>query len=91
MAHMWHGPFRVRELCGRQAVRLEISGTPYWLFSLVHISKLKRVKIFPDRPKNQWNVEEADRLDFDEAMLPEDSWERTLDKDEFEVEKIMDV
>ena len=37
------------------------------------------------------NVEEADRLDFDEAMLPEDSWERTLDEDEFEAEKIMDV
>ena len=37
------------------------------------------------------NVEEADRLDFDEALLPEDSWERTLDKDEFEVEKILDM
>ena len=37
------------------------------------------------------NVEEADRLDYDEAMLPEDSWERTLDEDEFEVETIMDV
>ena len=24
-------------------------------------------------------------------MLPEDSWERTLDEDEFEVEKILDV
>ena len=24
-------------------------------------------------------------------MLPEDSWERTLDEDEFEAEKIMDV
>ena len=37
------------------------------------------------------NVEEADCLDFDEFMLPEDSWERTLDEDEFEVEKILDV
>ena len=72
-------------------MRLEISGTPYWLFSLVHISKLKRVKIFPDRPKNQWNVEEADRLDFDEVMPPEDSWKRTSDEDEFEDKKRMDV
>ena len=32
-----------------------------------------------------------DRLDFDEAMLPEGSWKRTLDEDKFEVEKIMDV
>ena len=79
LEHMWHGPFRVRELCGRHAVRLEVSGTPYRLFPLVHISKIKRVKIFPDR------------LDFDEFMLPEDSWERTLDEKEFEVEKILDV
>ena len=62
-----------KELCGRHAVRLEVSGTPYQLFPLVHISKMKRVKKFPDRPRNQLNVEEADRLDFDEAMLPEDS------------------
>ena len=32
LAHMWHGPFRVRELCGRYTVRLEVSGTPYRLF-----------------------------------------------------------
>ena len=31
------------------------------------------------------------RLDSDESMLPEDMWERTLEEDEFEVEKIMDV
>jgi hypothetical protein len=91
LAHMWHGPFRVRELCGRHAARLEIADTPYRLFPLVHVSKLKRVRTFPDRPKNQLNVEEVDRVDFDEAMLPEDSWERPLDENEFEVEKIMDV
>ena len=37
------------------------------------------------------NVDEADRLDCDEALLLEDRWERTLDEDEFEVEKILDV
>ena len=88
---MLHGPCRVKELCGRRAVRLEISNTPYRLFPLVHISKLKRVKTFPDRPKHLLNVEEADRLDFDESLLSEDSWERTLDEDKFEVEKILDV
>ena len=72
-------------------MRYEVSGTPSRLLPLVHIYKLKRVKIFSDRPRNQLNVEEADRLDYDEAMLPEDSWERTLDEDEFEVETIMDV
>ena len=75
----------------RTAVRLEVSGTPYRLFSLLYISQLKQVKIFPDRLRNQLNVEEANRQDFDESVLPEDGWERTLDKVQFEVEKIMDV
>ena len=91
LAHMWHGRFRVRELCRKHAVRLEILDTPYRLFPLVHISKLKRVELFPDRAQNQLQVRKADRLDFDEAMLPEDSWGSTLHEDEFEVEKIMDV
>lgn len=58
---------------------------------MVHISKLKRVRNFPDRPKNVLEVDESDRFDFDEAMLPEDSWNRSLDADEFEVEKIVDM
>lgn len=28
LAHMWHGPFRVAEMCGDHAARLEIAGTP---------------------------------------------------------------
>ena len=36
-------------------------------------------------------MDETDRVDFDEALLPEDSWEGNLETDEFEVEKIMDV
>ena len=73
LAHMWHGSFGVREPYGRHAVRLEISNMPYQLFPLVHISKPKRVKTFPGWRKNLLNVEEADRLDNDEALLPEDS------------------
>ena len=72
-------------------MRLEVLGTPYRSFGRVHISKLKRVKTYPDRPRKQLNVEEADHLDFDEALLPEDSNESTLDEDESEVDKIMDV
>ena len=37
---------------GRLAVRLEIADMPYLLFPLVHMFELKRVKTFPDRPKN---------------------------------------
>ena len=47
LAHMWHGPFRVDDLCGDYAVRLQIPGTPYRLFPVVHVSKLKRVMKFP--------------------------------------------
>ena len=88
LAHMWHGPFRVAELCGECAVRLEIAGTPYRLFPVVHISKLKQVRNFPDRPTNTLRMPEEDRVDFDEAILPEDSWEGELEDDEFEVERI---
>ncbi|CAI5722011.1 unnamed protein product [Peronospora effusa] len=91
LAHMWHGPFRVKEMCGDHAVRLDIAGTPYRLFPVVHISKLKKVKTFPDRPKNLLTIEEEYRFDFDEALLPEDSFEGNLGDDEFEVEKIVDV
>lgn len=91
LAHMWHGPFRVIEMCGDHAVRLEIAGTPYRLFPVVHISKLKRVKSYPDRPKNLLTIEDKDRFDFDEALLPEDSWTCDLNDGEFEVDKIVDV
>ena len=79
---MWHGPFRVADKCGDHAVRLEIAGTPYRLFPVVHVSKLKPVRVFPERPANLLNVEEADRVDFDEALLPEDSWEGDLEEGE---------
>ena len=36
-------------------------------------------------------MDEASRFDFDEALLPEDSWEGDLGADEFEVDKIIDV
>ena len=91
LAHMLHGPFRVTELCGECAVRLEIAGTPYRLFPVVHISKLKQVRNFSDRPTNTLKIPEEDRVDFDEAILPEDSWEGELEDEEFEVEKIADV
>eukprot|EP00644_Phytophthora_capsici_P011299 jgi/Phyca11/110676/e_gw1.18.312.1 len=73
LAHMWHGPFRVAELIGNHAARLEITGN------------------CPDRPKTRLVDPDADRFDFDEAFLPEDSWETVLEDDEYEVERIVDV
>ena len=72
-------------------MKLEIAGTPYRLFPIVNLSKLKKVKTFPERPKHQLTMDEADRLDFDEALLLEHSWESDLDDGEYEVEEVLDV
>ena len=65
------------------AMRLEIAGTPYQVFPVVHVSKLKLGRLFPDRPMEQLRISESDRVDFDEALLPEDSWVGDLAYDEF--------
>ena len=54
------------------------------------MSKLKRVREFPDPPNNRLTVDEADRIDFDECLLPEDSWMRELEEGEYEVEEILE-
>ena len=35
-------------------------------------------------------MNEADRVDFDECLLPEDSWARELEEDEYEVEEVLE-
>ncbi|OWY90795.1 reverse transcriptase, partial [Phytophthora megakarya] len=92
LAHMWHGPFRVAELVSAYAVRLETHGTPYQLFPIIHVSKLKPVREFPSRPELQLTVPVNERFDFDEELLPEDSWEaRDVGVGVYEVEQILDV
>ncbi|GMF22418.1 unnamed protein product [Phytophthora fragariaefolia] len=75
----------------RYAARLEIAGSEYHIFPIVHVSKLRLARHFPDRPETQLVTEGSDRLDFDEALLPEDSWDAPLGEGEFEVEKVADV
>ena len=87
---MWHEPFRVIYKCVDHAVRLEVAVTPYKVFSVVYVSKLKLVRKFPDRYMERLRVSEAVRVDFDEARLPEGSWVGDL-KDEFEVDRITDM
>ncbi|GMF46596.1 unnamed protein product [Phytophthora fragariaefolia] len=91
LAHLWHGPFRIAEMIDRHAARLEIAGSEHHIFPIVHVSKLKLVRHFPDRPETQLVTEGSDRLNFDEGLLPEDSWDAPLGEGEFEVEKITDV
>ena len=76
---------------GDHAARLDISGTDCRIYPLVHISKLKLVRSYPDRPSTVLVVDETDRVDFDEGLLPEDSWVAELEMDEHEVEKILDT
>ena len=90
LAHMRHGPLLVIDKW-RSRCAVKIAVTPYQVFRVVHVSKLKLVKKFPGRPMERLRVNDADRVDFDEALLPEDSWVGDLAEDEFEVEKITDV
>ena len=50
-----------------------IAGTPYRLFPVVHVSKLKGVVNFPDWPNSGLVVDSGDRVNFDESLLPKDS------------------
>ncbi|OWZ13771.1 reverse transcriptase [Phytophthora megakarya] len=84
LAHMWHGPLRQTELISNHAARLETAGSGYRIFPIVHLSKLKPVRTFPDRPKVALNTEDDDRADFDEELMPDESWGTPLDEDEFE-------
>ena len=79
------------ELVGEHAARLDISGTNYRIYPLVHISKLKLVRQYPARPGVVLAVDETERVDFDEALLPEDSWVTELEDKEYEVEEILDT
>ncbi|OWY99386.1 hypothetical protein PHMEG_00029614 [Phytophthora megakarya] len=72
----------------RDAVRLEMAGSAYSIFPVVHVSKIKLVKVFPDRPIARLNGSEEDRVDFDEALLPEDSCIQDRDPDEYEEDEI---
>ncbi|KAJ8531797.1 hypothetical protein ON010_g14165 [Phytophthora cinnamomi] len=91
LAHLWNGPFRVVEKVGEYAMRIQTTGIDCRLFPVVHVSKLKPVRIFPDRPQIHLAEDVTDRFDFNEALLPEDSWIQDLDGNEYEVEKITDM
>jgi ribonuclease HI len=90
LAHVWHGPFRILEKDGDLRVKLKTEGTPYRFEPWVHVSRLKPRVHSEDRPiESPEPVPEE--LDFDEALLPEDSWEPDEQNGEFEVEELHDV
>ena len=87
LAHLWHGPFRISKKTNQYSVELELPDREgYRFYPTVHISRLKLRRCYPTRPEVELAVDA--RLDFDEELLSEDSWE--MDEDEYEVERIMD-
>ncbi|GMF42916.1 unnamed protein product [Phytophthora fragariaefolia] len=88
LAHRWHGPFRVKRKVEEYAYELELPDrSGYRFYPVDHVSRLKAVKEFGDRPKVRLTRELTDeaRLDLDEELLPEDSL-----AGEYEVESILD-
>ena len=71
LAHMWHVIFRVAELCAGICGSFRDHRKTYILFPVVHVSKLIRVVKFTDRPNSGLMVENGNRVDFDESLLPE--------------------
>ncbi|OWZ02592.1 hypothetical protein PHMEG_00025815 [Phytophthora megakarya] len=70
-------------------LKLKFDSTGYRVNPWVHISRLKPRALLPKRPTVTVDVDEED--DFDVALLPEDSWEGDAQKNEYEVEKILDL
>ncbi|GMF44554.1 unnamed protein product [Phytophthora fragariaefolia] len=93
LAHCWHGPFRVKRKVEEYAYELGLPDrSGYVFYPVVHVSRLKAVKEFGDRPKVRLTRELTDeaRLDFDDELLPEDSWEPDSLAGAYEVEFILD-
>ncbi|GMF38630.1 unnamed protein product [Phytophthora lilii] len=63
----------------------------YRFYPVVHVSRLKPVNEYGDRPKTRLapDITENSRLDFDEELLPEGSWEPDHLAGEYEVEAIL--
>ncbi|OWZ11924.1 hypothetical protein PHMEG_00014989 [Phytophthora megakarya] len=85
LTHLWHGPFRVKRKVEEFAYELDLPNkSRYRFYPLVHVSRLKASKARMAR-----DAAEDARFDFDEEVLPEDSWEPDEVAGEFEVEAIL--
>ncbi|GMF81554.1 unnamed protein product [Phytophthora fragariaefolia] len=68
---------------------LKVTDSGYRVNPWVHVSRHKPRALFAKRPTVEIEVAEDD--DFDAALLPEDSWEPDSERNEYEVEKILDL
>ncbi|OWZ15483.1 LOW QUALITY PROTEIN: hypothetical protein PHMEG_00010865 [Phytophthora megakarya] len=93
LAHRWHRPFRVKEKVQEFAYEFDLPDrSGYRFYAVVHVSRLKAVGAFNDRLNTRLAAEvtDASRQDFDEALLPADSWETDHVAGGYEVEAILD-
>ncbi|GMF19786.1 unnamed protein product [Phytophthora fragariaefolia] len=93
LVHCWHGPFRVKRKVEEYAYEMGLPDrSGYRFYPVVHVSQMKAVKAFGDRPKVRLTRELTDeaRLDFNEELLPGDRWEPDMLAGEYEGESILD-
>ncbi|OWY96467.1 hypothetical protein PHMEG_00033258 [Phytophthora megakarya] len=93
LAHRWHGPFRGKRKVEEFALEVGLPDkSEYRFYPVVHVSRLKALNEFCDRPKARLarDVAEEARFDFYEDLLPEDSWMPDEVAGEFKVEAILD-
>ncbi|POM64561.1 LOW QUALITY PROTEIN: Hypothetical protein PHPALM_19882 [Phytophthora palmivora] len=93
LAHRWHGPFRVKRKVEEFAYELELPDkSGYRFYPVIHVSRLKKGVDTKKRPTTRViaELEEDQRFDFDEELLPEDSWEPDEGASQYEVEAILD-
>ena len=86
LAHLWHGPYEIAEKIDEFAYKLKVDNREARLYPVVHVSRLKLFISPTTRPRDSMEVQG----EFDEALLPEDSWEADQEAGEFEVEEIRD-
>ncbi|GMF66220.1 unnamed protein product [Phytophthora lilii] len=93
LAHRWHGPFRIKRKVEEFAYELELPDKAgYRFYPVVHVSRLKAASEDDRRPTTEIvdGLSEDERCDFDEELLPEDSWEPEAGDDKYIVEAILD-
>ena len=91
LAHLWHGPFRIKRKVNDFVYELDIqSNNKYRFHPRIHVSRLKSYYEEKNRPTNELCINEDERFDFDEQLLPEDSFQPNEINNEYEVEEILD-
>ncbi|OWZ04360.1 hypothetical protein PHMEG_00023753 [Phytophthora megakarya] len=90
LAHRWHGPFRVKRKVEGFAYELELPDkSVYRFYPVVHVSRLKAVNEFCDRPKARL-ARDQDLTSTKSRCLKTAGWMPEEVAGEFEVEAILD-